>query len=92
MFQNIIFPSFKGEQPRPNYYLFPDNIYGLVISDASNNIRSVYTWTEFEVKKGMNNIASCLLCCLSYKGYYSQSYGNKNKMPEIYIHISNYGG
>ena len=61
MCQNIIIPSFKVEQYRPTYYILPANIYGSGIQDASNNICSIYMWTEFEGKKGMNNIASWLL-------------------------------
>ena len=68
MFQNIILPIFKGENPRPTYLLLPANIYGWGIHDAYNNICSVYNWTEFEVKKGMNNVSSCLVCWLKYKG------------------------
>ena len=37
----------------------------------------------------MNNIASCLLRWINNKGYYYQSYGNKNKMPEITILVYN---
>ena len=61
-------------------------------NDASNNICSVYTWTEFEGNKGMNNVASCLLSWLNDKGHYSQSYVKNNKMPEIAILFDNYGG
>ena len=53
---------------------------------------SVYTCTGFEVKKGMNNIASFLLHWLDYNGYYSQSYGKNHKMPEISIIFDNCGG
>ena len=88
---NILLPSFKGEQPGPTYYLSPENIYGLVINDASNNICSVYTWTEFEGKKGMNNIYSCLLHWINDKGYYYQLYGNNHKMPEIAILVDKCG-
>ena len=70
MCQNILLPSFKGEHPIPTYYLLPANIYGLGINDASNNICPFHTWIEFEVKKGMNNIASCILCWINAKGYY----------------------
>ena len=68
MRHHILLPGFKGENPGPTYYLSPTNIYGLIIHDASNNTCSYYTWTEFEIKKGMNNIASCLLCWLNDKG------------------------
>ena len=61
MCQNIFFSSFKGEHPEPAYYLSPANIYVSCIHCDSNNICSVYTWTEFEGNKGMNNIAFCLL-------------------------------
>ena len=40
----------------------------------------------------MNNISSCLLIWCNNKGYYSQSYGNNNKMPEIAIVVENCGG
>ena len=40
----------------------------------------------------MNNIASCLLCWLNDKGYYSLSYGKNNNMPEISIPVDNCGG
>ena len=85
-------PRFKGEQTRPTYYLLTDNIYGLGIHDASNNICSVYNWTEFEGKKSINNIVSCILCCINAKGYYSQSYGKNHRMPEIAILVDNCSG
>ena len=92
MCNNIIFPIFKGQYTGPNYYLSPSNIYGLGIHDDSNNICSVYTLTEFEGKKRMKNISSCLLCCINYKGYYYQPYGKKYKMPEIDFLVDNCGG
>ena len=92
MSYNILLPSLKIEHPGPTYYLSPANISGLVIHDASNNICSVYTWAEFEGKKGVYNIASFRLCCFNYKGWYSQSYGKNNKMPEIAILVDNCGG
>ena len=72
MFHNILLNIFKGEQPGPTYYLLPENIYGLGIHDASNNICLVYTWAEFEGMKGMNNISYFLLCWINYKGCYSK--------------------
>ena len=90
--QNIILPIFKGEQPVPTYYLSHANSFGLFIHDTSNNVSSVYAWTEFEVKKRMNNIASFLLCWLNYKGSSSKSYGKNHKMPEIDILIDSCGG
>ena len=92
MFQNILFPRSKVEHPGPTYYLPPANIYGLGINDDSNNICSIYTWTEFEVKKGMENIASCLLCYINDKGYYYQSYGKNNKIPKIDILVNKCSG
>ena len=89
MCQNIHFPGFKGELPRPTYYLFPENICGLGINYASNHIYYAYTWTEFELKKGLNNIDYCLLCWIDDKGYYYQSYSKNNKMPEIFILVDN---
>ena len=65
MCQNILLLPFKGEQPGPNYYLLPANIYGLSIHDASNKICSDYTWNDFEGKKGMDNIVYCLICWLN---------------------------
>ena len=58
MQHNIILTSLKTEQTKPTYCLSPANIYGSGIHDASNTICSVYTWTGFEVNKGMENIAS----------------------------------
>ena len=92
MCQNILFPGFKGEKLVPTYYLLPANIYGLGINYASNNICSVYNWTEFEGNKGMDNIASCLFRWLNAKGYYYQSYGKNNKTPKITIIFDNCGG
>ena len=89
MFKNILLSRFKGEQPGPTHYLPPANIYGLVMHDAYNNICSVYTWTEFELNKGMNNIAYFLLSWINDKGYYSQSYSKNHKMPEIDILVDN---
>ena len=55
-------------------------------------IKSVfYTYTGFERKKGMKNIASCLLCWINVKGYYYKSYGKNNKMTEITIIVDNCG-
>ena len=85
-------PSFKGENHGRAYYLSPSNIYGLGIHDASNNICYVYTWTELEGKKGMNNISFFLLRFLNEKRCYSQSYGKNNKMTEIAILVGNCGG
>ena len=84
-------PIFTGEQPIPTYYLSPENIYSLGIHGASNNIWSIYTCIVFERKKCMNNISYCVLCWLNDKGYYSQSYGNNHKMPEIDILVGNCG-
>ena len=92
MCHNILLRGFKSEQPGPNYYLPQSNIYGSDIHDYSNNICSVYTWTEFEGKKGMDNIASWILCWLNDEGYYYQSYGKKNNMPKIVIIFDNWGG
>ena len=39
----------------------------------------------------MNNISSCLICWLNDKGCCSQSYCNKNNMPEISILVDSYG-
>ena len=39
----------------------------------------------------MNNIYSCLLRWINDKGYYSQSYGENHKMPEISIPVDNCG-
>ena len=89
MWQNIFLPSLKYEHPRPTYYLSPANIYSLVIHDDSNNICSVYTWTEFEGERGMKNISSCLLCWINDKGYYSPPHGKNNKTPEITILVEN---
>ena len=91
MCQNIIIPSFKVEQYRPTYYILPANIYGSGIQDASNNICSIYMWTEFEGKKGMNNIASWLLLWINDKDYYYQSYVKNNNIPEIAILFDNWG-
>ena len=68
MCHHILLSSFKGEHPGPTYCLSPDNIYGLGIHDSSNNIYFVYTWTEFEGKKRMDNTSSCLLRWLNDKG------------------------
>ena len=92
MCQNILLPSFKVEHTVPTYYLQPANIYGLDIHDASNKICSVYTWTGFEGNKGIKNTDSCLLLWINDKGYYSQSYGKKHKMPEIDLLVDNCGG
>ena len=81
------FSSFKGEQPGPTYYLSPANIYGLGIHYAFNNICSVYTCTQFEGKKVMNNIASWLLCWLNEKECYSREYSKNHKMSEISIFV-----
>ena len=89
MCHNILLPIFKVEQTGPTHYLPPDNIYGLLIYDYFNNICSVYTWTEFELNKGMNNIAYFLLSWINDKGYYSQSYSKNHKMPEIDILVDN---
>ena len=43
-------------------------------------------------RKGMNNIASRLLCFLNDKGYYFHLYGKNHKMPEIDILVDNCGG
>ena len=83
---------FKGEQPGPTHYLPPANIYGLVMHDAYNNICSVYTWTEFEGKKLMNNVESCLIHWINEKWCCYQSYGKNHKMPEIDSIIDNCGG
>ena len=91
MSQNIFLLGSKGEQPVYTYYLSPANIYGLVVHDVYNNTYSVFTWSEFEGRKGMNNIASCLLRWLNYKEYYSQSYGKNHKMPGISILFDNCG-
>ena len=40
----------------------------------------------------MNNIASCLICWLIDKGYYSQSYVKNRNMTEIAIPVENCGG
>ena len=40
----------------------------------------------------MENIASCLLCWINEKGYYSQSYGKNHKMPEIAILVDKFCG
>ena len=92
MFQNILLTSLKYEHPGPTYYLFWANIYGLDIHNDSNSIYYVYTWTDFEVKKGMNNIASCLIRCFNDKWYYYQSYSKNNKMPTIAILVENWVG
>ena len=68
MFQNVLLPGFKFEQPGPTYYLTPANIYVPGINDASNNIFFIYICTEFEVKKGVKNMTSCLLCYINDKG------------------------
>ena len=68
MYHNIHFPSFKYEHTGPTYYILPSNIYGLGIHDNSNNMCSVYTYTEYEGKKGTKNIASCLICWLNENG------------------------
>ena len=70
----------------------PSNIYVFGIYYASNNICSFYTCTEFEGKKGVNNIACFLLRWINDKGYYSRSYVNNHKMPEIDILDDNCGG
>ena len=91
MCHNILLTNFRGEQPGTTYYLPPANIYGLGIHDDSNNICSVYTWTEFKGKKAMNNISSWLMFWLNEKGYCSQSYGKNHKMPKIDILVDNCG-
>ena len=91
-FHNMFLSSFKGEHPGPTYYLSPANIYGVDIHDASNNIFSVYNWTEFEGEKGVKNIASCLLRWLNDKGLYSRLYSKKHKIPEIAIIVYNCDG
>ena len=91
IFQNTLFPSLKSEQPGTTYYLSPANIYGLVIPDASNNTCSVYTWTGFEVNKGMNNLDFFLLCWINDKGYYYKSHGKNHKMTEISILVEKCG-
>ena len=72
-------------------YLLPvaDHIYGLSIHDASNNRCYFYNVTEFEVNKGMNNIAYCLLFWINYKGCCYQSYCKNNNIPEITILVDN---
>ena len=40
----------------------------------------------------MNNITYCLLSCLNDKRYYSKSYSNNHKMPEISVLVENCGG
>ena len=92
MWKNILLSGFKGEKSGPTYYLLSEIFYGVGIHDDSNNICSVYTWTEFEGENEMNNIAYFLLLCLNDKGYYSQSYGKNNKAPEIAILVDNCGG
>ena len=92
MCKNTPLPIFKGEQPGPNYYLFPDNIYDLGIHYAINNICSIYTWTESEGKKRTNKIAAYVLICINDKGYYYQSYHDNNKINGIAIIVDKWGG
>ena len=92
IFQNIIFPTLKGEHTGPKYYLLTESIYGLNIHDAYNKIGLFYTWNLFEVIKGMNNITSCFLSWINNKDYYYQSYVKNHKIPEIAILVDNCSG
>ena len=41
---------------------------------------------------GKDNIASCILCWITAKGYYYQSYGKNHNMPVIAIIFEKYHG
>jgi hypothetical protein len=88
--QNMNIPNFASKQPGATYYYAPMSAYVFGVVDASQDRLAAYVYTEDQVKKGGNNVASLLMLHLQRSGIFDQA-STDSPFKELNIVMDNCG-